>query len=62
MKKLKAVIELLLTSGFFGTVAGGAVYLKHAKSMPAIMVGGIVFMVLTGLGLSIINERGGTKK
>ena len=62
MKKLKAVIELLLTSGFFGTIVGGAVYFKHAKPTPAIMVGSIVFMVLAGLGLSIINEEKETKK
>lgn len=62
MKKIKAVIGVLFTSGFFSAIAGGAVHFKYAKAMPAIMVSGIVFIILTGLGLSIINEGGVDRK
>jgi len=62
MKKIKAVIGVLLTSGFFSTIAGGAVHFKYAKLTPTIMVGGIVFIILAGLGFSIINEKKADKK
>lgn len=62
MKKLKAVIGVLLISGLLGGIAGGTVHFKYAKLPSALMVGGIVFMSLTGLGLSIINEKGVDRK
>lgn len=54
MKKIKEVIGVLLISGLLGGIAGGTVQFKYAKLPPALMVGGIVFMFLSGLGLSII--------
>lgn len=62
MKKLKSIIGVLITSGIFGSIAGGAMHFKYAKLTPALMVGGVVFMLLTGLGLSIINEETEIKK
>ena len=62
MKKIKEIIGVLLISGFLGSIAGGTVHFKYAKLSPALMVGGIVFMTLTGLGFSIIGGEKMDKK
>ncbi len=62
MKKIKEVIGILLISGFLGGIAGGTVYFKYAKLPSTLMVGGIVFMFLAGLGFSIIGGEKVDKK
>ena len=62
MKKIKEVIGVLLISGILGGIAGGTVYYEYEKLPLALMVGGIVFMFLAGLGFSIIGGEKVDKK
>jgi len=62
VKKIKEVIGVLLISGLLGSIAGGTVYFKCAKLPLALMVGGIIFIVLSGLGLSITEGEKVDKK